>query len=93
MILDGNQRDGAHDLALHLMKPENEHIEVHEIRGFMADTIMGALREAEAVSRGTKCRQFLYSLSLSPPETERVPKPTHPPVYDMRSGHDDGIPF
>lgn len=73
MILDGNQRGGARDLALHLMKPENEHIEVHEIRGFMDDTIMGALREAEAVSRGTKCRQFLYSLSLSPPETERVP--------------------
>jgi SpoVK/Ycf46/Vps4 family AAA+-type ATPase len=73
MILDGNQRGGARDLALHLMKLENEHIEVHEIRGFMADTIMGALREAEAVSRGTRCSQFLYSLSLSPPETESVP--------------------
>lgn len=73
MILDGNQRGGARDLALHLVKPENEHIEVHEIRGFVADTIMGALREAEAVSRGTRCKQFLYSLSLSPPETESVP--------------------
>lgn len=73
MILDGNQRGGARDLARHLMKSENEHIEVHEIRGFAADTILGALREAEAISRGTKCRQFLYSLSLSPPETESVP--------------------
>lgn len=73
MILDGNQRGGARDLAIHLMKPENEHIEVHEIRGFAADTIMGALREAEAVSRGTRCVQPLYSLSLSPPATESVP--------------------
>lgn len=73
MILDGNQRGGARDLARHLMKPENEHIEVHEIRGFAADTILGALREAEAISRGTKCRQFLYSLSLSPPEMKSVP--------------------
>jgi hypothetical protein len=73
MILNGNQRGGARDLALHLMKPENEHIEVHEIRGFVSGTVMGALREAEAVSRGTKCRQFLYSLSLSPPERENVP--------------------
>lgn len=73
MILDGNQRGGARDLAIHLMKPENEHIEVYEIRGFMADTVMGALREAEAVSRGTKCVQHLYSLSLSPPETADVP--------------------
>jgi hypothetical protein len=72
MILDGNQRGGARDLARHLMKPENEHIEVHEIRGFTAGTIMGALREAEAVSKGTRCRQFLYSLSLSPPEMESV---------------------
>jgi hypothetical protein len=73
MILDGSQRGGAGDLAHHLMKSENEHIEVHEIRGFIAETIMGALREAEAVSRGTKCRKFLYSLSLSPPEMESVP--------------------
>lgn len=61
-------------LADHLMKkPENEHIEVHEMRGFAADTLSDALREAQAVSRGTKCRRFLYSLSLSPPEKERVP--------------------
>lgn len=73
MILDGNQRGGARQLARHLMKPENEHIEIHDIRGFISDTIMGALREAEAVSRGTRCTQFLYSLSLSPPETENVP--------------------
>ncbi|WP_421929790.1 relaxase/mobilization nuclease domain-containing protein [Neoaquamicrobium sediminum] len=73
MILDGNQRGGARDLAIHLMKPENEHIELHEIRGFMADTIMGALREAEAICRGTKCVRHLYSLSLSPPETANVP--------------------
>ncbi len=76
MILDGNQRGGARNLAVHLTKPENEHIELHEIRGFAADTLQGALREAEAVSKGTRCRQFLYSLSLSPPEKERVPVST-----------------
>lgn len=73
MILNGSQRGGARDLAIHLMKPENDHVEVHEIRGFVSDTLLGALREAEAVSRGTRCRQFLYSLSLSPPEAESVP--------------------
>lgn len=73
MILNGNQRGGARDLASHLMKPENEHVEVHEIRGFVANSLSRALREAEAISRGTQCRQFLYSLSLSPPATESVP--------------------
>ena len=73
MILNGSQRGGARDLAVHLLKPENEHIEVHEIRGFVAGSLAGALREAEAISRGTQCRKFLYSLSLSPPERENVP--------------------
>ncbi len=73
MILNGSQRGGHDDLARHLMKPENEHVEIHEIRGFVSETLAGAFREAYAVSRGTKCRQFLFSLSLSPPETEQVP--------------------
>ena len=72
MILKGNQRGGAKDLALHLMKPENEHVELHELRGFAAQTLMGALNEAYAVSRGTRCKQFLYSLSLNPPKDESV---------------------
>ena len=73
MILKGNQRGGAKDLALHLMKVENDHVEVYELRGFAAQTLMGALNEVYAVSRGTRCRQFLYSLSLNPPQTENVP--------------------
>jgi len=72
MILEGNQRGGAKNLALHLMKQENEHVEMHELRGFVAQDLMGALNEAYAISRGTKCKQFLYSLSLNPPLNENV---------------------
>lgn len=72
MILQGNQRGGAKNLALHLVKDENDHVEVHELRGFASDNIMGAFNEAYAVSRGTKCKQFLYSLSLNPPPKETV---------------------
>ena len=61
-------------MALHLLKQqENEHVEVHEVSGFASDTIQEAFKEAYAISRGTKCKQFLFSLSLSPPETESVP--------------------
>ncbi len=74
MILKGSQRAGGTQLALHLLKTdENEHVEVHEVSGFMSDTPMEAFNEAYAISRGTKCRQFLFSLSLSPPEKESVP--------------------
>ena len=73
MILKGNARGGAKDLALHLLKEENEHVELHELRGFVSDTLMGALNEAYCVSRGSRCTKFLYSLSLNPPQTENVP--------------------
>ncbi len=72
MILNGNARGGAGDLARHLMKGENEHIEVHELRGFTSQNLEGAFNEAYALSCGTRCKQFLYSLSLNPPQNERV---------------------
>lgn len=74
MILKGSQRGGARRLAAHLLNTkDNEHVEIHEIRGFMADTLREALDEAHAISKGTRCKQFLFSVSLNPPETEDVP--------------------
>ena len=72
MILVGNQRGGARDLARHLMKPENERVEVAELRGFVADDLDGAFQESYAISRGTQCKQFLFSLSLNPPKDAEV---------------------
>jgi len=72
MILVGNQRGGARDLARHLLKDENDHVYVHELRGFASETLPEALNEAYAVSRGTRCKQFLFSLSLNPPQGESV---------------------
>lgn len=74
MILKGSQRGGGQDLAVHLMRTdENEHVELCELRGFAASDLRGAFKEAEAISRGTKCRQYLFSVSLSPPQGEAVP--------------------
>ncbi len=72
MILNGNQRGGAQDLAQHLMKAENERVELHELRGVMSRDLTGALNEMYAISRGTRCQQFMYSLSLNPPMSETV---------------------
>lgn len=54
------------------MKDENDHVDVHELRGFASDNLMGALNETYAISRGTQCKQFLYSLSLNPPPSAKV---------------------
>ncbi len=73
MILKASQRGGGKQLGLHLLKTEeNEHVELHEIRGFISRDIVGAFKEAHATSRGTKCKQFLFSVSLNPPQTETV---------------------
>lgn len=72
MILHGNQRGGARDLAVHLMKPENEHIEVHSLRGFACEDLMGAFLESEALAEGTRCRQHLFSMSFNPPPGREV---------------------
>ncbi len=73
MILKASQRSGAKQLGLHLMKTEeNEHVEIHEVSGFVADDLMGAMKEAHALSLGTRCKQFLFSVSLNPPPSESV---------------------
>lgn len=73
MILKGSQRGGAKQLGAHLLRAdENEHVEVHEVRGFASDDVMGAMQEAHAISQGTRCRQHLFSLSLNPPQSENV---------------------
>ena len=58
MILKGSQRGGARQLSAHLLKDENEHIDLVELRGFMASDLTGALDEAHAIAKGTKCQQF-----------------------------------
>lgn len=74
MIFYASQRANAMELGKHLLNgDENDHVTVHEVRGFVSETLARALREAEAMSRGTRCKQFLFSVSLNPPEDADVP--------------------
>src|SRR5476651_997429 len=74
MILYASQRGRSAELSVHLLNgDQNDHVAVHDIRGFVAQDLKGALEEAFAVSKGTRCKQFLFSLSLNPPETADVP--------------------
>lgn len=72
MLFVGNQRGGGRDLALHLMKDDNERVEVHDIRGFASNDLESAFKESYAISRATKCKQHLFSLSINPPPKEDV---------------------
>jgi Relaxase/Mobilisation nuclease domain len=73
MIFKASKRSGGRQLGAHLLKTEeNEHVEIHEVSGFISDTVMGAMNEAYAAARGTKCQRYLFSMSLSPPAHESV---------------------
>lgn len=69
MILVGSQRGGAGNLARHLLNDrDNDHVTLHELRGVVADDLHGALAEMHAISKATRCTQFMFSLSLNPPK-------------------------
>ncbi len=73
MIIKASQRAGGQNLAAHLLRlDDNEHLSIHGLRGFASDNLRDAFKEIEAISRGTKCRQYLFSVSFSPPADARV---------------------
>jgi len=73
MILKASQRGGDAALAVHLLNAEdNEHIEVHSINGFVSTDVAGAFQEIRATAKATNCKQYMFSLSLSPLEDANV---------------------
>ena len=73
MILKASQRGGDAALAAHLLNTnDNDHVEVHAINGFISNDVAGAFQEIKAVAQATKCKQYMFSLSLSPPKDAMV---------------------
>jgi len=69
MILKGSQRGGPRQLAAHLLNDrDNDHVTLQDIRGFVSGDLYGAMAEATAIAKGTRCRQPVFSLSLNPPK-------------------------
>ena len=68
MIPKASQRAGGQDLGTHLLNAhDNEYVEVAEVRGAIAQDLHGAFAEWEVQAHAlTKCRNYLYSLSLNP---------------------------
>jgi hypothetical protein len=73
MILKAKERGNAPQLAQYLMSMrDNEHVELHELRGYVSDNLDAAFKEAEAIASQTKCQNHLFSMSLNPPEGAHV---------------------
>lgn len=68
MILKASERGDASQLAQYLLAlRDNEHVELHEVRGFASEDLKEAFCEADAIARGTRCKNHLFSMSLNPP--------------------------
>lgn len=73
MILKAKERGDAPQLARYLLSlRDNEHVELHDVRGFVSDDLRGAFSEADAIAQGTRCKNYLFSMSLNPPAGEKV---------------------
>lgn len=73
MILKAKERGDAPQFARYLLSlRDNEHVELHDLRGFVSDDLHSAFSEADAIARGTRCTNYLFSMSLNPPVRERV---------------------
>lgn len=73
MILKAKERGNARQLASYLMSMrDNEHVELHDLRGFVSDDLSEAFEELDAIAGQTKCKKHLFSMSLNPPEGETV---------------------
>lgn len=73
MIIKGTSCAGASRLAAHLTRVDtNERAEVKDIRGVVADTLSGALREMEAVAAGARTTKPFYHGSINTRADERL---------------------
>lgn len=69
MILKAKERGDAPQLARYLLdQRDNEHVELHEVRGFISDDLNDAFGEAHAIAQGTRCQNYMFSMSFNPPE-------------------------
>src|SRR5690606_15311247 len=73
MILKAKERGDGPQLARYLLTMrDNDHVELHEVRGFVSDDLPGAFGEADAIAKGTRCKNYLFSLSVNPPQDKQV---------------------
>ena len=66
MIINGGARCNRFFFAKHLTKTEqNENVKIAEIRGFASKTPNGCFREMEAISLGTRAKNYFYHANLN----------------------------
>jgi len=86
MIPFASQRANGQDLAVHLMnEQDNDQVELMDLRGSVSNDLSGAFSEWEFQANSfTRCKKYLYSLSLNP--DPRQGELTHNQYMDYLAG-------
>lgn len=73
MVIKGNARGGAGDLAKHLLRQDtNERVQLIGLRGVAANDLAGALKEMDAYGAALRTTRTLYHASINVPAHERL---------------------
>ena len=92
MIIKCSQRSGGRNLAAHLMNTrDNDHVELHEIRGFMSDDLAGAFLEVQAAAAATRCKQPFFHVILNPPTGHNATKEDFEKAADLIEDEDSEL--
>jgi hypothetical protein len=74
VIIKGTSCAGAGRLAAHLNRTDtNERAEVKEVRGVVAEDLLGALREMESVAAGARTTKPFITARSTPRKTSGSP--------------------
>ncbi len=69
MIITASEIEARKWFAVHLLNTtQNDHVEVHELRGFASVSLNGVMMEIAAVASGTRCENPVFSVVLNPPD-------------------------
>ncbi len=72
MVINGHSRSNGAFFSKHLMKEDNERVEVKEIRGLMAQDVKEAFLEMRMIAAGTGAKNYFYHANLNPREDEHL---------------------
>lgn len=73
MIIKGNSRAGARGLAAHLTNGEkNTSVTIADVRGTLAEDLLGAFQEMEDIASGSRCIKPLYHAQINPDPNESM---------------------
>lgn len=88
MIIKGGSRENRRFFSRHFLNArDNDRVRVVEFRGLAHETVADAFRDMEADAKGTRCKNYFYTVSMSPREGEELTEEQWTRAVDITEKH------